>query len=153
MGVGNVLMRDDGAGVRTVERMKELGLAPEGMLADGGTSAFDVLVGYGGGAKLVVIDAVRGGGEPGTVYRIPLEELGRDGAANRLSIHDVGLLDALAMLTLAGAGWAEVVVLGVEPAVVSWGEELSEPVARAVPRLADMALAEAGLPGARGNRI
>ncbi len=138
VGLGNVLMGDDGVGVRAVQRLEaEGGLGPGVALVDGGTAVFDTLSPLGGGKTLIVIDAVEGGGEAGAVYRVPFEALagsGRGGMA--LSLHEVGLLESLPLLELAGVRWEEVVVFGVEPGTVSTGETLSAAVEAALPEVA-----------------
>ena len=70
VGLGNLLRGDDGIGVRIVAYLRERGGLGEGViLVDGGASVLDVLTALGGGRKLVVLDAVRGGGSPGTVLK------------------------------------------------------------------------------------
>ena len=70
MGAGNILMRDDGIGVRAIERLKELGGLPEEIdVIDAGTATLDALPLLDGVERLIIIDAVKGGGTPGTIYR------------------------------------------------------------------------------------
>jgi len=144
LGVGNVLMRDDGLGPKIVELLRERGNCTGVELVDGGTSPFDVLSAYTGGGKLLVVDAVDGGEEPGAVYRATLQEIGpvRRGG---FSLHEVGLVEALMFLELTGTRWDEVVVIGVEPESVSWGEELTETIARVLPKVVDLVEREAGV--------
>ena len=138
VGCGNVLMRDDGVGVRVVERLRERGV-PEGVeLIDAGTALMDVLPFLGGVDKTILVDAARAGGEPGAVYRLPLaalEEAARRSSVRAVSLHDVELREALTLARLENVDLGEVVVLGMEPGPIETGMELSEPVERAVPRL------------------
>jgi hydrogenase maturation protease len=150
VGLGNTLHGDDGVGVRAVEHIRARGEAPEGVeLIDGGTSVFDVLGALGGGGTLVVIDAVEGGGTPGTVYRIPYAEMAGEGRNGALSVHETGLLEALPLLELGGVRWEEVVLIGVEPETLAFGAGLSARVESALPAVA--AAVEREVRGARAD--
>ena len=146
VGCGNILMRDDGVGVRAVERLRERGVAEGVELIDAGTALMDVLPFLGGVDKTILVDAVRAGGEPGAVYRMPLAELEntarRPGGA--ASLHDIELREALTLARLENADLGEVVVIGMEPGPIETGMELSEPVERAVPRLIEAIRNEIG---------
>jgi hydrogenase maturation protease len=143
LGVGNVLMGDDGVGVRVVERLQGLPL-PDGIEAvDAGTASSDVLPGLAGCALLVVVDAVRAGGAPGEVYAFDLDPDAGRSPTPGLSLHDANLAAALQMQRVAGVRVPPIRVLGVEPADVSLKLELSDAVRARVPELADRALREA----------
>ena len=126
VGVGNVLLKDEGIGVHVVRALKEMNLAcldGEVEVVDGGTSpdAFDTAE---GADKLIIVDAARGGGEPGTVYRFAPDEV--SGEPKFLaSLHDLGLLDSLRMMEAVGDPPRDTVIIGVEPAEVDWGLELT----------------------------
>jgi len=207
LGLGNVLRRDDGAGLRALSLLRERLRPREGReggdegaptgveLVDGAASPFEALAGKGGG-KLVVLDAAKGGGRPGTIYRAGCEALSgwgpratfypgaEAGAASApspsvsgpagsespggvqpdrarpearparrvrrleseaMSLHGMGLIEALVQLALSGDSWDETVVLGIEPADLDWGEALSPAVEKALPRLVEAAAQETGL--------
>ena len=142
--VGNVLMGDDGAGVRVIERLQQQAL-PEGVeLFDAGTAVQDVLPGLEGYDRIIVVDAMRAGGEPGDLYAFDLdaEALGSDGPS--LSAHDINLVAALRLQLITGRPVPPIRVLGVEPGDVSLKLELSDEVRARVSELADRALQEAG---------
>ena len=133
-------------GVKLLDLLVDKDLGPGVEMIDGGTAIFEVLSAYDGGDKLIVIDAVSGGGEPGTIYRIPLAEWGHAmGEGQALSIHEVSLEESLTLLELAGVRWEDVVLFGVEPKDVSWGEELTEPVSQALLDVATLVAREAGV--------
>ena len=139
LGVGNILMRDDGAGPAAVAAIVERG-APEGVgVWDAGLAAADVMGTLDPAVPLVVIDAVRGGGEPGSIYRIDLDGDAalRETSGAMLSLHEVSVLPALRMEALSGRRFAKVVVFGVEPEVVQWGEGLSARVSAALEGLVE----------------
>ncbi len=95
------------------------------------------------GDKLVIIDAVKGGNEPGTIYRfhpqdVPLE------APQALSAHDLGVEQSLKLMALAGSQPREVVIIGVEPAEIDWGTELSAGLQNKMPEIVNIVLREIG---------
>jgi hydrogenase maturation protease len=126
VGVGNVLLKDEGIGVHVVRALQEMSLASPGgdvEVVDGGTSP-GALDRAEGADKLIIVDAARGGGEPGTIYRFAPDEV--SGEPKLLtSLHDLGLLDSLRMMESVGDPPRETVIIGVEPAEVDWGLELT----------------------------
>jgi len=162
VGVGNVLLKDEGIGVHVVRALQEMSLAsPKGEVdvVDGGTSpsAFDSAE---GADKLIVVDAARGGGAPGTIYRFAPDELS-GGPKLLYSLHDLGLLDGLRMMESAGNGPRETVIIGVEPAEVDWGLELTPTLEGKLPDVVRRVVEEQtgsggqstkGKPLARGRR-
>ncbi len=135
MGVGNILRQDEGVGVHALRLFAESGWMSGVDLVDGGTSVFDALSGWRQIDKLVVLDAVRAGREPGAIARMSLREVA-DRTGPALSVHEHGLLDALGSLRQAGLRVGEVVIYGVEPAETGWGTDLSSQVAASLPLLA-----------------
>ena len=76
LGVGNILLRDEGVGVRVVEELKKGYTFPENVsLVDGGTQGLWLLATIQESDHLIVVDAVLGGGEPGSLYRLEREDL------------------------------------------------------------------------------
>ncbi len=144
LGVGNLLRRDEGVGVHAVRALAQGVLGDAAEMVDGGTAVFEALSGWREIGKLVVIDALRAGREPGFVSRVSLREVA-DREAPALSVHEHGLLDALALLEQSGLRVGEVVIYGVEPAETGWGTELSEPVAESLMHLAMRLEGELGL--------
>lgn len=141
LGVGNILLSDEGVGVRIIEAMKEVTLPDNVELLDGGTGALDLLDVMANRDKVIIIDAVKGGGEPGAVYRFGPEDI-RMQRQCFTSVHQVSLLDTLSMARLAGCSPSDIVIFGIEPRRVDWGLELSPKVAAAVPRVIELVLNE-----------
>jgi len=135
LGIGNLLLADDGVGVHTVQALQERGALPHVDLVDAGTSTVDMLDLFTAGEKVIVIDAIHGGHEPGTIYRLPLDAIDVRQPAN-VSIHDAQLLEVVAMARMLGSE-PDIVVLGVEPEVIRPSLELSATVAAAIPRLVE----------------
>lgn len=141
LGVGNILLRDEGVGVRVVEALRERQLPPEVELFDGGTIGADLLDVIADRRKVIVIDAVLGDFEPGTVLRMtPADLVPREGPA--ASLHDLGVLETLMLARQMNAEPDEVVLIGVKPYRVEYGLELTPEMRRLVPRIADEVLKE-----------
>ncbi len=135
LGVGNVLMADEGVGVHAVNELeKRLMVKPGVRFVDGGTSTNELLGDLENLDHLIVIDAVRAGRAPGSLVRL-------EGAAvpaaftTKLSPHQVGIADLLATLQLLGRAPKHVVLYGVEPARLELDLSLSPTVAAALPEL------------------
>ena len=136
MGVGNILLKDEGIGVHVVRALQEMSLAsPDGdvEVIDGGTSP-DALDAAEGADKLIIVDAAQGGCEPGTVYRFRPDDVSAEPKL-LTSLHDLGLLDSLRMMEALGNPPRETVIIAVEPAEVDWGLELTPTLREKLPEL------------------
>ncbi|MCC6363751.1 MAG: hydrogenase maturation protease [Bryobacterales bacterium] len=137
LGIGNVLLQDDGVGLRLLEHVEETaGPAPDCEFVDGGTQGIALLGYLAGREKLVVLDAIGLGGEPGTVHVLRGYDLEGLRARRATTSHEGNALELLAMAKLLGEEPGEVVIVGVEPAAVRTGIGLSGPVQAALPRAA-----------------
>ena len=133
VGMGNILMRDDGVGVHVAQQLARLDLPGSVEVTDAGTSP-DAAFALRSIDRIIVIDAARLGGSPGTVYRLSPE----DTADEELrSCHDMGLIQTL-QTTRGAAAEPKILILGVEPASVDWGLELTPEVAASVPRVIEI---------------
>jgi hydrogenase maturation protease len=110
-------------------------------LVDGGTLGLDLLCYLEGAARVLVLDAALTEGPLGTLLRLAGEEVPAFFGLCT-SPHEVGLADLLAVTRLRGTAPGEVVVLGMQPAVVKLGWDLSERVAARLDALADLAARE-----------
>ncbi|MFQ6057308.1 MAG: HyaD/HybD family hydrogenase maturation endopeptidase [Anaerolineae bacterium] len=141
LGVGNILLQDEGFGVHLVQAMEGLSLPPHVDLLDGGTAALDLLNYIADYDRLIVIDAVRGGSEPGAVYRFTPEDITPE-SKFITSVHQIDLLDVLGMAEQLGCRPREIIIYGVEPKEVSWGLELTPELAALVPKVVELILKE-----------
>lgn len=144
LGIGNLLLSDEGVGVHAVRRLAQRELPPGVEVLDGGTSGADLVDHLDGRNKVVVIDAASGDGPPGTVYRCEARELIEQEGS--LSLHEFGLADSLHMAERLGCAPQRVIVLGVQPATMEPGLDLSPEVAAVLPGIIRLALAEAAAP-------
>ena len=150
LGIGNILLRDEGVGVRVIEQMQKMSLPDDVELVDGGTAGADLLDVLAERQKVIVIDAVQADCEPGTVLRFTANDLVRPGGVG-MSLHELGLGEALTMTKQLGREPKDVVVLGIKPKDIGCGLELSEEIAASVPRVVELVLAE--IAGKRKTQI
>ncbi len=115
LGVGNILLRDEGIGIRVVEKMqKKYSFSSNVSLLDGGVRGL-LLMDYIAAADfLIVVDAVLGGGPPASIYRLEGDDL-RLSIAFKNSVHDLDLLETLACCELATEKRPKAVIIGIEP--------------------------------------
>ena len=142
VGVGNLLMGDEGIGVHIVERLKSADLPADVVVLEGGTHFWGDEEVLNGAGKLVIVDAVLGGGAPGTIYRFGLDELEDETDGVKLSCHDLGLVEKLRMTELAGLSPDQIVIIGIEPAKVGWNTALSKEIEEKIPEIIDAVMAE-----------
>ena len=138
LGIGNILLRDEGIGCHAVHALEGISL-PDVQIMDGGTCP-DVVQLLEDTDKLVIVDAVRGGGMPGQIYRFHLEDITLE-QKPFLSLHDMGLVDN-SMLMRFQHSVGETVIIGVEPKEIEWGLELSPELQGKMPQIIDAILAE-----------
>lgn len=137
LGVGNLIMSDEGVGVQVVQELESRYHWPDNVrVIDGGTSGMDLLGDLAGVDRLLILDAVHSGAAPGSLVILEGEDVPVF-YTTKLSPHQTGLCDVLADLRLLGESPGETVIIGVEPASLELGMDLSGPVAAAVPRVKD----------------
>ena len=138
MGTGNVLLKDEGVGVHVIRALKKDEALPRNIeIIDGGTAALDVLQSLADVDKLIVVDAVRGGDEPGAIYRFSPEDISEK-RSEFLSLHQLGLLEALKMAGMLGTVPREIVIVGIQPEDVSPGLEPSPEIKRRIPEAVEV---------------
>ena len=152
LGIGNAVMSDDAFGVRVVaELQRRFQFPPEVEILDGGTLGLDLLPRFEGVEQLLIIDALEMGAPPGTVFRLAGEEVPR-AFASKLSVHQMGVQDLLAVAELQGHLPGELVVWGVQSGSIEMSLELTPAVAAAVEPVVEavaVELADWGYPAAR----
>ena len=129
VGLGNVLMGDDGFGPLVVEKFRcEYECGPNVEIVDLGTPGLDLAPYLYGKDLVVIVDAVAKDGKPGTVHTYCENDFLECGTRLRLTDHDPGLQESLAQLRLVDRGPSEVVVVGVLPESCAFGEGISAAV-------------------------
>ncbi|NIQ97742.1 MAG: hydrogenase maturation protease [Desulfuromonadales bacterium] len=137
MAVGNILRGDDGFADAVLNRLAQEELPAHVELFDAGTSAIDLMEVFNGRDKLIVVDAIRGGQAPGTLYRFSPEEV-EDQALPMNSLHQVGLLETLKLGELVDCKPKQTVVVGAQPGETGLGIGLSPEVEQAVERAVEL---------------
>lgn len=125
LGLGNPLLTDDGLGLAVLARLAERWELPvEVELVDGGTWGMSLLLPIEDAERLILVDAINAGHEPGDSVTLERDELPRL-LTMKLSPHQVDLRDALAVAELRGRLPEHVVALGVQPERVGLGTALT----------------------------
>jgi hydrogenase maturation protease len=140
LGIGNLLLRDEGAGVHVVSRLMQMDLPENVEVVDGATDPLDILSLSRDVDKLIIVDALQGGGEPGTIYRMSPEDIASCGEVP-FSLHQLDLIQMLDMCASIGSR-PSTVIIGVEPKEIDFELELSPEVEGKIPRIIELILEE-----------
>jgi hydrogenase maturation protease len=142
LGIGNILLHDEGIGVYVVEQMQKGGVPDYVELLDGGTAGADLLDHICDRQKVIVVDAVEADDiEPATILRFNSDNLAPN-TGQSISLHEFGIADTLAMTRQLNCSPQEVVVIGIKPKDISPGLGLSEEIADIVPRIIECVVGE-----------
>jgi hydrogenase maturation protease len=137
VGVGNILMGDDGIGVRIVHEIERRFSLPEGVeVLDGGTSGLELLSYFSDREQVIIVDAVESGLPPGTVVKVEGEDVPAR-FVTKISPHQLGISDVLAAARISGKLPQKMVLFGMEPKRVELRLDLSEEVGRNFEKLVD----------------
>ncbi len=132
LGLGNAIMTDDGFGVKAVTVLSSRYLFHGPVkLVDGGTLGLDLLPFLEEVESLIILDAIDMRAAPGEIFRLEGEEVPR-AFASKLSVHQMGLQDLLAVAELQGHVPKNLVVWGVQPECIEMGTEMTAAVEAAV---------------------
>lgn len=138
VGIGNLLMQDDGVGVHVIQELEAMHCLPEDVvLIDAGVNSYDMVDVFCSYDHLIIVDAMEAGGKPGTLYRAPLDDLGLRPNPNITSLHEMHFVEAVNMIKLMGYN-PEVVVIGIEPEVVQMNMDLSPVIQAKVSRIIEL---------------
>jgi hydrogenase maturation protease len=146
IGLGNVLLADDGVGVHIVHRLATDPHVPAFLRAlDGGTLGFRLMEIVTQSDAVLFIDAAELGQPPGAIRLLERDALDAyTKRGGRMSAHEAGLVDLLTLARLDGWAPSHVAVLGIQPQRINWDENLSAPVASALPDACRMAIDTVG---------
>ena len=148
LGLGNPLRRDDGVGPRVIEELESRGL-PDGITAlDGGTGGLDILRVIEGWDNVIIVDAAHvdaGHGEvgPGEFVRFTPAQVRLAESEDNLTLHHAGLAEVLRLAEALDHALPSIVIFGVQPGDVGWGEGLSSSVEAGLPALVEAVRQEA----------
>jgi hydrogenase maturation protease len=137
LGVGNLLLSDEGVGVHVAQRMMTMNMPPEVQVVEGGTDGFGLVNVITEADRMILIDAVRGGGQPGSIYRFEIEDCPPYPDIFKTSVHQISILEVINLSSLIGTT-PRTTIIGIEPACMEMGMELSPAVEAKVPRVIQM---------------
>ncbi len=139
LGLGNLLLSDEGLGVEVIKALQNYPQLPkEVKILDGGTGGLALLPELMDLDVLLVVDAISLGNEPGTIYTFEKDFLFREKLLEKISTHEISFLDILALLQLKGQWPKEIYLFGIEPKKLEVGIDLSEEVKRSIPKLCEL---------------
>jgi hydrogenase maturation protease len=141
LGVGNLLLRDDGFGVHLINSLKRIALPGNVELLEAGTVSHQLIPKLHEIDHLIVIDVVEAGDAPGSLYRFSPDEMIFP-AELKASLHQISLIDVLHMTALTGSK-PKTVIIGVQPKdVSSWSMELNDELMAVIPRVQELIFEE-----------
>ncbi len=141
LGIGNILLSDEGVGVHVVNELSQISLPENVSVIEGGTDGFRLMNIIMEADRLIVIDAVKGGDEPGTIYRFSIDDVKACPAGFKTSVHQIGILEVIDLSGLIGKT-PRTTIIGVEPKSLEMGLELSPEIREKIPRIIELVLEE-----------
>lgn len=129
LGLGNLLLADEGVGVHVAQQLLAAEHIDDLVVLDVGNAVLDAMPAIAAADRVIVVDAMQGGGPPGTVYRVPIDDCLNAGLIG--SVHGFDIKSVLHLLGRREP--PEIIVIGIEPEVIGWSLELSESVAAVLP--------------------
>jgi hydrogenase maturation protease len=132
LGLGNMLLTDDGVGPAVIARLMADGPPRGARLRDGGTMGLDLLPEIEGAAALVVVDAAELGAEPGTLAVLEGRAMDAQLGGKKRTAHEVSLADLMGAAALTGCRPARRALVAVQPGGTGWGLAPTRCVAAAI---------------------
>ena len=152
LGVGNLLMTDDGFGVHVINELRKYPFPPNVNLIEAGIVSHQLLPEFHAADFLIFIDAVEAGDTPGSIFRFRPEDM-RFMTNIKASLHDMSLIDVLNMTELTGKR-PETIIIAVQPRdVTSCSMELNDEIRAVIPRVIELVLDELKSRGMEINTI
>jgi hydrogenase maturation protease len=134
LGLGNILLGDEGVGVRVAQQLAAQPLPDEVEVIDGGTAGYELLTFLEGREKVIIVDAIKADDTPGSIYKFPPSVLEEDSSVH-LSLHQIGLRNVFKMASLMDIT-PEVMLIGIVPKdYQSYRIGLSPEVEAAIPEV------------------
>jgi len=138
LGIGNLLLCDEGVGVHVAHALQREQLPENVVTLEVGTAFLDAIPEIEQADRIIIVDAMQADHAPGTIYRVPFEDCVKPECI--ASLHG---FDLSRVLFLAGRDTLpDVIVIGVEPARIDWGTDLSPEVQKMIPSVLDAVKAE-----------
>ncbi len=133
VGLGNLLFRDDGAGIHIINRLKEMRFSSHVKILDGGVSSIDLLNYLEGIKRLIIIDTILTDEEPGTIHVFSLKDIIEGNDLHKFAIHQIGIIESIKIMNLLLED-IETIIVGIVPEDISgYGITLSPSVRKVIP--------------------
>jgi len=145
MGIGNLLLGDEGVGIHLVRKLADLIHYENVKIIDAGTYSDFMSLLEKTPDKLIIVDAVKTDDKPGTVYRFDINDVDLQ-AQPIFSSHDTSVSDSLRTMALLGTKPKSVVIIGVEPGVIDFASDLSPEIETAMPTVINVVIEEIAKP-------
>lgn len=149
LGVGNLLLSDEGVGVHIARTLMEMDFPSEVRVVEGGTDGFGLMPILLEADRVILVDAVKGGGPPGSVYRFEIEDCPPFPDIYKTSVHQISILEVINLSGLIGSP-PRAIIIGVEPKCLEMGMNLSPEIEAKIPRVIQLIREEVAL--SLGNR-
>jgi hydrogenase maturation protease len=115
----------------------KMDLPQEVSVVEGGTDGFRLIDIITKADRLIVIDAVKGGAAPGSIYRFDIDEVRECPTSFKTSVHQIGILEVINLSGLVGKK-PHTTVIGIEPESLEMGMELSPEIKAKIPRIIEL---------------
>jgi hydrogenase maturation protease len=148
LGVGNELLGDEGLGIHVARALIVQSLPEHVQVIEAGTALLDLLPEMARHDRVILVDAVRAGREPGTIYRVEMVagSIRQKEMPLQFSLHEWGILETLQAGETMGLMPKQLELLGAEPEKMELTMELSPRLERAAEQIVDLLVSETGIP-------
>ncbi|HBV88946.1 HyaD/HybD family hydrogenase maturation endopeptidase [Desulfosporosinus sp.] len=137
MGVGNILLSDEGLGVRFLDELTKLELPENVEVLEGGTAGLELVHLIQDVDFLIIVDALNANAEPGALFRFQPGDLQVIPEQYEVSFHQIGIVEVLAMANVLGQA-PHTLIFGIQPKSLEWGLEVSPEILALFPRLSEL---------------
>ncbi len=137
LGVGNVLLKDEGIGVHVIRALADLQLPGHIVLHNGGVAGIDLLEIIQQFDRLIIVDSLEAGAVAGTIFRFQPHEVENMLREHKTSLHQVDLMETLKIARFLDQ-CPETVIIGVQPQDMTWGLELTPALQEKIPQIIDI---------------
>ncbi|RKX96701.1 MAG: hydrogenase [Spirochaetes bacterium] len=141
VGVGNILMGDEGFGVRVIQYLKEKSIPNNVSLIDAGTWFFNIAGSLTDFDRVIVVDIAKGGKDPGTIYRFYEKDI-KSNSEESISLHDFGVIESLNLERLVRKMPDDIIFYGIEPERIELSMDLSDKLKPLVQKVAEEIIKE-----------
>lgn len=144
LGIGNILLQDDGIGIHILNELKKMDIPDTVELLDGGTGGFHLIPIIEDKKKLIILDAIVSEDEPGSVYRLKFDDLDYKQKPG-ISLHEAGIIEALKIASIHGKR-PETIIIAVRPKEYkTFGLDVTPELKKIFPAVIDLVMKEISL--------